>query len=298
MGMAIRDTSLNALVSQLRKDRIAGRAPLEITSQWSREIRDRLDANLAATGSTGRGEATPASDLDVIRLSVGRTPRFDALRSAGIRADAHGALPVAGELPDTEEQWAREAQDWLARPGDNKGVVKTGLLADAHAEVRSAASRGFASSPILADMLRDALSVIPPRTTGLWSRKSVDLKKEILVPTSKIARWAALASGSDELSTPQRLTTSNPEFLDKDSAAGLSGAFRGAFSLAVDLDFGIADNRIFERSGRVMLTALPSERRAMLQSATQVLRQVSATLRYLLSTSTFNVDSTTGGQNS
>lgn len=293
--MPIRDTTLNALVSRLRQDRTSGRDVLEITGHWSREIRERLDTNLAATGSTGRGEATPSSDLDVIRLSPGPTPRFDALRAAGVRVDANGALPTARELPTTEDQWRTDARGWISRPREDKGVVKIGLLADAHSEVRSAASRNFAFSPILADMLRDALSVVPPRTTGLWSRKSVDLKQEILAPTTKIARWAALASGTTELSTTRRLTTSSTEYLDTDSATALAGAFQEALGLSLDLDLGIVDNQVFERSGRVMLTALPPDRGAAVRSATQTLRTVSATLRYLLTTSAFSVDSRPAG---
>lgn len=295
MGMPIRDTTLNTLVSRLRADRRDGREALAITDQWSREIRDRLDASLAATGSTGRGEATPSSDLDVIRLSSGPTPRFDALRSAGVRLDAHGALPTAQELPASADGWLTEAPAWIARPRESKGVVKIGLLADAHADVRNAASHDFASSPILADMLRDALAVSPPRTTGLWSRNSVDLKQELLSPTTKIARWASLASGTGEVSTIQRLSTSSPEFLDTDSAAALSDAFREALGLLLDLDLGIVDKQVFERSGRVMLTALPPRRRSAIQSATRNLRSTTATLRYLLSTSAFSVDSRPGG---
>ncbi|MEJ6548963.1 putative nucleotidyltransferase substrate binding domain-containing protein [Corynebacterium sp. USCH3] len=291
----LRDPDLAALLRALRSDRSQGRDAPEVTAEWSQALRDRLDDNLAATGSVGRGEAVPSSDLDVIRLGPGSTPRFDALLAAGVPGDANGVRPTGGVLAVTAEQWREDAARWMARPDQDLAVVRLGLLADAcdptdTAPVHLAAAEGFSSSPMLADMLRDAVSTCPPRLTGLWRKNSVDLKAEVLTPVVKIARWAALASGSSELSTPARLAAADARYLDPSTARDLQVAFTDALSLRVDLDLDVVDDRVFQRFGRITVTALPPDAARRLRAATTTVRHTVRTLRYLLSTSTFSVD--------
>lgn len=291
----LRDPDLAALFRALRSDRSRGRDAPEVTAEWSQAVRDRLDGNLAATGSVGRGEAVPSSDLDVIRLGPGPTPGFDALLAAGVSGDANGVRPTGGALPVTAGQWREDAGRWMARPDQNLAVVRLGLLADAcdhtgTTPVTLAAAEGFSSSPMLADMLRDAVSTCPPRLTGLWRKNSVDLKAEVLTPIVKIARWAALASGSSELSTPARLAAPDAQYLDPSTARDLQVAFTDALSLRVDLDLGVVDGRVFQRFERITVTALPPDVARRLRAATTTVRHTVRALRYLLSTSTFSVD--------
>lgn len=293
-GMAFRDPELTSAVSALRKDRVNGRDALDIAAVWSTHLRDRIDTSLAATGSTGRGEATPRSDLDVIGLSPGGTPSFHRLLASGVRGDKHGVGPGGTALPDTEIQWREKSEQWLQQPGADLAVVKLGLLADADAPVHRIASEGFAGSPMLADMLRDALSTTPPRVAGPLSKNSVALKDELFTPVVKIARWAALASGSPELSTVARLATSHPRFLDQDDASALADVHRMVMELRVDLDMGVGNTRVFERRDRIMVPALPKTTAASLRSSVTGLRRIMKKLTYLLSASEFTVDGARG----
>ncbi len=286
----LRDPDLTALLEQLRRDRAQGRAATEVTGEWSAALRGRLDDNLAATGSVGRGEAIPSSDLDVIRVGPGPTPRLDVLLNAGIRGDANGVQPTGHALPSTVEQWRQDACTWMAHPHQNSAVVRLGLLADANHSLRTAATEDFRDSPMLADMLRDAVSTCPPRLTGLWRKNSVNLKSEVLTPVVKIARWSALASGSSELSTSYRLATTDARYLDSSIVQDLQQAFADALSLRVDLDLGVTDDQVFQRFGRITVTALPHDAAHRLRAAAATVRGSVRTLRYLLSTSAFSVD--------
>lgn len=291
----LRDDHLRALVDRLHTERTQGRDALEVTAEWSQGLRARLDDNLAATGSVGRGEAIFTSDLDVIRLAPGPSPGFDALLAAGVRADANGVRPTGGVLPVSAKNWQQDARRWMARPDADSAVVRLGLLADATPPVPgdgtvTAAADGFSNSPMLADMLRDAVSTCPPRLTGLWRKNSVDLKAEVLTPIVKIARWAALASGSSETSTVARLAAAESRYLEPATARHLQEAFADAVALRVDLDLGIADTQVFQRFGRITVTALPDDAAQRLRAAGTTVRHTVRTLRYLLSTSAFSVD--------
>lgn len=264
---------------------------LALTARWSAALQDRLDPILAATGSVGRGEATPASDLDVIRLSPGPIPGFTALIADGVTADAEGVSPTSTALPTTRAAWVDAVADWCAHPGKDRGVVKTGLLADATdplGEVTHAAATTVPNTPMAVDMLRDALAHTPPRTRGVLRTDAFSLKTDLLTPVVKIARWASLASGSSTRGTVDRLAAAaSAGLLDHEDAAVLSAAYREGLSLSLDLALEIGPTRIFERRGRVMFSALPGERSRRLRHAMDHLRGLQRALYYRLSTSSF-----------
>ncbi|EEW50348.1 putative nucleotidyltransferase DUF294 [Corynebacterium efficiens YS-314] len=260
----------------------------DITALWSGVIRERLDDHLAATGSIGRGEGTVHSDLDVIRLDEGPVPRLQALVDAGIEVDRQGVGPHSGILPRSADEWTAQVHDWVTHPAENRGVVLTGLLADAAHPVRQVAGRVVPDSPIVADMLRDALSTRVPRITGVLSRGTVGLKSELLTPVVKLARWAALASGADALSTPDRLMAADPHFLSSAQVADLQRAFETVLSLQVDLDLGLVPHMAVDRRGGIVLSSLATDTVTDLSKVARTLRGVHKVLAYNLSTSSFS----------
>jgi CBS domain-containing protein len=286
-----RPSTVTPLFTALARARRAGGPDgdvLALTARWSAALRGRLDASLAATGSVGRGEATPTSDLDVIRLSSGPTPRFTALLADGVTADAAGVSPSSTVLPTTRAAWATAVTDWCARPGADRGVVKTALLADAADEVSHAAAAAVPGTPMVTEMLRDALSHTPPRTRGILRADSLSLKTDLITPVVKIARWAALSSGSTTRGTVGRLTDAVAAgVLDHDDAAALDAAYREGLSLSLDLALGIGPTRVVGRRGRVMFSALPGDRSRRLRHSVEDLRGLQRILRYRLSTSSF-----------
>jgi CBS domain-containing protein len=283
-------SAINAL-TRGRRNSGADSDVLALTARWSAALRDRLDAPLAATGSVGRGEATPASDLDVIRLTPGPTPQYSALLADGVTADAEGISPSSTALPTTRTAWATAVTTWCASPAQDRGVVKTGLLADAAdpvGNISSAAVSEVPGTPMVTEMLRDALSHTPPRSRGLFRADSLSLKADLLTPVVKIARWASLCSGSTARDTVTRLADATAAgLLDYSDAAALGASYRAGLALSFDLAVGIGPTRVFERHGRVMFSALPGERSQLLRHAVEDLRGIQRTLRYRLSTSSF-----------
>ncbi|WP_227871020.1 putative nucleotidyltransferase substrate binding domain-containing protein [Corynebacterium provencense] len=288
---ALTSGPLRSLAGSLASSRRAGGPDGDVftlCSVWSAALREQLDTTVAATGSVGRGDATPASDLDVIRLDDGPTPGLDRLLAAGVRSDRSGATPASAGLPGRREDWEAGVLRWCAAPDRDRGVVKTGLLADAADPVSAAAAAAVPGSAMVADMLRDALAHSPPRTTGLFRAASLDLKGELLTPVVKIARWAALGSGSCRHRTVDRLEDAADAGLLAGRDAGvLVRAYRTGLSLSLDLALGTGPSRVYGRHGRIMFSALHPGDERDLRRAVSDLRGVCRTLRYRLSTSTF-----------
>ncbi len=286
--------ALASLVNELtsaRRDGGPDSDALLLTARWSTALRDRLDGTLAATGSVGRGEATPASDLDVVRLAPGPTPGFTALLAEGITGDAEGVSPTTSALPADRAAWTAAVADWSARPCDDRGVVKTGLLADAAdpvGDICRTAATTVPGTPMVPEMLRDALSHTPPRSRGLFRADAIALKEDLLTPVVKIARWASLASGSAARGTVTRLNdAADAGLLDRTEAMTLSASYRAGLALSLDLALGTGPTRVFERRGRVMFSAMTQERSRLLRDAAEGLRGIQRTLQYRLSTSSF-----------
>ncbi|PMC62242.1 hypothetical protein CJ204_06590 [Corynebacterium xerosis] len=290
--------------AQRRRD---GESPMVLAAEWSAHVKALLDPTVAATGSTGRGEATPWSDLDAIRVSGGPAPRLAALIDAGM-ADANGVTADDPHLPRNEDLWRRSAWIWSAHPSGGLGVVKMGLLADAAHPMRAAAAESVPGSPMVADMLRDALSTTIP-SLGRWRhrRKTIHVKRDLLTPVVKLARWAALASGSEALATCDRIAAADDDHLDHGERARLAAAFETFFALKVDAELGTVDPavstgpvRLPSQAGAppgsagdphlVTLAALPASRHDALRRAANDARSVQRAVGFRLSTSGYAPD--------
>ncbi|MEO5831791.1 MAG: putative nucleotidyltransferase substrate binding domain-containing protein [Nakamurella sp.] len=193
-----------------------------------------VDANRVtwlALGSNGRREPVFSSDVDAavvlapdIDPTTARTryrPAFDAvgvlLDRCGLRIDRHGAVPWQPSFARTRTDWRAAADDWIDNPLDNNGLMMISLMLDARP------IHGEPGPPMVADVFGDVhrhpgtlrllLAESLSHRARLRSMRDVlarrggtfDIKTHALRPVVDIARWAALAVGSGELSTSGRL---------------------------------------------------------------------------------------------
>lgn len=282
---------------------------------WSdglrRELSTRLGPAVAravwVTGSVGRGEAVPGSDLESLAVvvdpddrTVRRTVAACDLSHAPWFAETSAASAADPRLVRTLAGWSTAADGWAGDPVRDLGVVHLGLLADArsladdHDEPdllpRLAAHAVRAHPAVLADVLADALSTrasVPSRLTRtLRSDPAVDLKASVLTPVVKLARWAALRAGVTATATDARLElATDPRVMPVDrweslrTAAGFVARLRWEVRLRADPDGPGTD--LFP------LSALSAAERAGLRSAAREIAGAQRTLDYLRSAGEF-----------
>jgi CBS domain-containing protein len=264
------------------------------------------------SGSVARGEAIPGSDVETLIALDDRTD--DAAKSevlalaadvqamlerCELRPDANGVLASRGRFCRRRANWAESIERWCAEPSEDRGVVMTGLLADA-AGVRDRTDDELRSQTIeaarrhavaRAAMLQDATAArasIPSRLRVFATQDdTVDLKLAAVDPIVKIARWAALSAGSNAISTMERLNDSaTAKVLDADDASTLRDCY---FSLSrirwrVRAGAWINGERITER---VSLSDLAPAERAALRTVGREVSGIRRKLSFLASTSSF-----------
>jgi CBS domain-containing protein len=253
------------------------------------------------SGSVGRGEAIPGSDVEtLITLDDGVDPDGKAramdlaaeahgvLERGGVYADANGVLASRGRFCRRWASWAEGIEKWSAEPAQDRGVVMTGLLADSVAldgadELRSRTLGAAARHPeALRAMLQDATApraTIPSRLRVFATHvDNVDVKQAAVEPVVKIARWAAMAAGSDALFTLQRLDhAAAAGTLDADEATSLKDCYSSVSQIRWRHQAAAwIDGRPI--SGLVALSSLPPQERATLR---QIGREVSGVRRKL-----------------
>ncbi|MDT0353092.1 putative nucleotidyltransferase substrate binding domain-containing protein [Pseudonocardia charpentierae] len=190
--------------------------------------RPDLDADAftwLSLGSNGRREAVLSSDVDAAVAFADRTtadeiaryrPAFaeiiDVLTGAGIKHDTHGVSPVNPEFSRTHRQWESAARAWLSGPTKDNAVIMTCLLVDGrpiHGDLAlPEVARVFGDLRLHPSTMRMLLAISVDRSDALrgrWRRKTIDLKRQALLPIANVARWAALSAGSVALPTPERL---------------------------------------------------------------------------------------------
>jgi CBS domain-containing protein len=298
---------------------------LTLAAAWSEVLRQSVAtaARLVAgdkplgwtwlvSGSVARGEAIPGSDVETLIALDDRTD--DAAKSevlalaaevhallerCELRPDANGVLASRGRFCRRRANWADSIERWCAEPSEDRGVVMTGLLADA-AGVRDRTDDELRSQTIeaarrhavaRAAMLQDATAArasIPSRLRVFATQDdTVDLKLAAVDPIVKIARWAALSAGSNALSTLERLNDSaTAKVLDADDASILRDCY---FSLSrirwrVRAGAWINGERITER---VSLSDLAPAERAALRTVGREVSGIRRKLSFLASTSSF-----------
>jgi CBS domain-containing protein len=267
-----------------------------------------------ASGSVGRGDALPGSDLETLFVRADdRTPQaalahaaqvHELLGACGFRGDDKGAIAARARFNRPAREWADEIGRWAVDPAADRGVVMMGLLADARPVTAGPDLRGQAGTAArahpsaLAAMLQDATyfrAHVPSRLRLLATGDDgVDIKLAAVDPVVRIARWAALSCGSDALSTRDRLRDSagsayldslDARGLDKCHAIGSSIRWR---ALAARWDVRATGSRLSQSGDRVDLSLLSPQDRTALRSIGRELNGVRRKLDYLASTSTFS----------
>ncbi|WP_454789210.1 putative nucleotidyltransferase substrate binding domain-containing protein [Mycolicibacterium lutetiense] len=264
-----------------------------------------------ASGSIGRGDALPGSDLETLVVHSPDVTSESALAQAvhvhellgccGFRADDNGAVASRVRFNRTAQEWAVGIGGWAADPSADRGVVMIGLLADAlplgtWPDLRDQAGIAVrAQPPSLAAMLQDATFArahIPSRLRALTSGDvRVDIKHAAVDPVVRIARWAALSCGSDTLPTADRIAAAaGTRYLDPDDARVLAKCHAIGSSIrwrarAARWDPASSDGHVDEH---VELSDLPPQDRTALRSIGRELAGVRRKLDYLASTSTFS----------
>ncbi|WKG05393.1 putative nucleotidyltransferase substrate binding domain-containing protein [Mycolicibacterium sp. HK-90] len=265
-----------------------------------------------ASGSVGRGDALPGSDLETLMVrSPGVTAEsalaqavevHELLACCGFPADDNGAVASRVRFNRTAQDWAVSIGRWASDAAADRGVVMIGLLADAvpvsagldgGADLREQAGIAARAHPAaLAAMLQDATfarAYVPSRLRALAGGDSgVDIKHAAVDPVVRIARWAALSCGSDALLTAERIAAAaGTRYLDPDDARALAKCHAIGSSIRWrmraahwPLD-GQADDR-------VDLSELSPQDRTALRSIGRELTGVRRKLDYLASTSTFS----------
>ncbi|NMO00297.1 hypothetical protein HH308_03610 [Gordonia sp. TBRC 11910] len=248
------------------------------------------------SGSCGRSDALPGADVEtLIVVDTDRTAALAAaaqvhalLDSVGLRADTNGAIASRSRFARDTHAWQRGIDAWLADPAADRGVVMTGLLADAapahlHANGLRTHLLGALSPDrpdALSAMLDDTLVIretVPSRLRVVaGGRDAVDVKRAVVEPITKIARWAALSTGSSASSTLDRLHD-GAALLPDDAADTLADCW----CIATRLRWAIRSDSV--RAGGVVrddatLSTLSPQDRAQLRTAG---REVSGVLRIL-----------------
>lgn len=287
---------------------------------WSDGLRRELAARLGpavahavwVTGSVGRGEAVPGSDLESLAVvcdpgdpgdpgdpddrAVRRAVASTDLSRAPWFAETSPASAADPRLIRTRAGWSTAADGWAAAPARDLGVVHLGLLADTrpltdgHGDpelLPRLAARSVRTHPgILTDILADTLSTrasVPSRLTRtLRSDPVVDLKASVLTPVVKLARWAALRVGVTSTSTDGRLElAADPRVLPADRWDSLRVAARVTARLRWEVRLRSGSDG--PGTDRVPLSVLTTAERAGLRSAAREIAGAQRTLDYLRS---------------
>ena len=261
-----------------------------------------------ASGSVGRGDALPGSDLDTLFVRADTTPPdaglghamevHDLLAECGFPADAKGATAARVRFNRSAHEWTAGIDTWTADASADRGVVMMGLLADAVPVTDGPDLRGRLGVAArrhpgaLAAMLQDATHArgqVPSRLRVLTTGESgVDVKYAAVDPVVRIARWAALSCGSTALPTSERIRdAAGSRYLDEDDATALEKCYAIGSSIRWRLratrwtPHGPVDDR-------TDLSELSPQDRTALRSIGRELNGVRRKLDYLASTSTFS----------
>jgi len=298
-------------VQTIRTAGRGGTQAAELAAGWSAVLRAvtasavrlvAVDApwSWLVSGSVARGEAVPGSDVetlivaaddaDTAALQAAAADVHALLERCGVRVDANGVLASRTRFCRTQPAWVEAIGRWAADPRDDRGVVMTGVLADAsvvfgplpedtlRARVVAAVRANY---PVRQHMLHDATTLraaVPSRLKILATQSdTVDLKAAAVDPVVKIARWAALSAGSTATSTMVRLDAAS-NILDAEDISSLRECFIWLLKFRWDPS----------REGDVIaLSTLAPQQRAMLRSVAREVAGIGRKLTFLASTSAF-----------
>jgi CBS domain-containing protein len=323
------ETGLRAAMERARSDLIddlAAQTPApQLAAGWSAVLRHGVAAGVRVasgageppwswyvSGSVARGEAAPGSDVETLIVAADtvtdeqkaalltRAAEVHALlERCGIQGDGNGVLASRPRFCRRASSWVDGIERWAAEPRADRGVVMTGLLADAvevgpgtgdalRPRTVDAAQRHY---PVRQAMLEDATTLRAgfPSRLRIFSRHAdtVDLKPAMVDPVVKIARWGGLAAGSAAVSTLERLDAAGAAgILDVDDVSTLRECFLWLTRFRWRLRAG-PWLRGAPVGDVVALADIAPHERAVLRGVYREVAGVSRKLTFLASTSAF-----------
>jgi len=223
-----------------------------------------------ATGSLGRFEPFPSSDVDSaiawegpdddpeIRRSLAATAEhvLQGLKRCGFEPDTKGAVASNPLFARSVQEWERAARTWVEQPDRNRGLLLLSVVVESSAVWGSTAmadhlARAFVDTPNRSLMLRRlasaALAERPPTGflrdfvlhSGGERRGVLDIKRRGLLPVEALARWSGLRAGVSAASTRARLKASlEAGTLSPDDATNLRDAFELFSALRMEQQVG------------------------------------------------------------
>jgi CBS domain-containing protein len=214
-----------------------------------------------STGSVGRREAFPSSDVDSAVVWVGRADGqrirgfagevLDVVARCGFAVDAHAASAAHPLFARSVDDWRGAIERWFDKPDDERLLMMISLLSDAHAVFETGSvpdsfaelDDGPRHPMFMAQLRRLALAYRPP--TGFMRnivvehsgehRGRLDLKLGGFLPIVNLARYLALATGSAASTTVDRLhAAADADALTREDATSLAEAFQLFVELRMD----------------------------------------------------------------
>ncbi|QKT07188.1 hypothetical protein HUN08_08250 [Gordonia sp. X0973] len=263
------------------------------------------------TGSCGRGEGLPGADVETLvgfEPSSGDTADVleraaqvhELIERVGLAPDRNGAIGSRSRCCRTVSGWATAIDGWAADPAADRGVVMSGLALDSRPagagggasvdlDLCGAVLRAGKQHPGLGRaMAQDSAVVreaVPARLAVLAGRReTVDLKRAVLDPITRLGRLKAVLGGTGARSTRDRLGADNG-ILDEIDWPALERAWTSVTAIRWALRSGD-----WQRSGAaadvVGLRDLAPHDRAIVRSAGREVLGAQRVLRYLTSVQT------------
>jgi CBS domain-containing protein len=192
-----------------------------------------------ATGSFGRREPFPSSDVDCalawegpdddreLRSVMAALARrvLDGLSACGLQPDGNGAVASSPLFARSISAWQDAARSWAEDPDRARGLMLLSVVVESDpvwgaTRAPEALASAFARAPgreqLLGRLAAAALAERPPtgflRQFVLHSsgerRGVLDIKQGGLLPIESLARWSGLAAGVTAASTRARLDAS------------------------------------------------------------------------------------------
>jgi CBS domain-containing protein len=210
-----------------------------------------------ATGSVGRYEPFPGSDVDSaiawdgpdddpeLRGAFAALAAYvlERLELCGFTPDEKGAVATNPLFARSVDEWERAARSWVEFPDRDRGLVLLSVVVESdpvwgETAVADHLAEAFARTPdrerMLSRLAAAALQERPPTGflrnfvlhSGGERRGTLDIKRRGLIPIEALARWSALVAGVSAASTRARLKASlEARTLTADDVAILRDAF-------------------------------------------------------------------------
>jgi CBS domain-containing protein len=265
-----------------------------------------------ATGSYGRFEAFPSSDVDSALAWDGPDEDLELRRwmqvlakrvladlsACGFEADTKGAVASNPLFARSIEAWAEAADGWIEDPDRDRGLILLCVVVESDpvwgaTTAAERISNAFARSPrrnlLLRRLAQAALATRPPsgfrrQRVLFWGeeRKALDIKRGGLMPIEELARWSGLAAGVGAASTRARIEASEAGgTLSSEHGAILRDAFELVCELRMEhqvdqLRRGEAPDNLIYPAGLTLLTrtALKEAFRAVTRTQRAVAQQL------------------------